>query len=182
MLRLHQRFPRLIAALLIAISIIAFIDSVMSFRESRDDQLRAQGFSKTLGTVRAVGMESVGHGAKSLDLPIVEYSYVVNGAEYKNDDVFLKQRSGSEDWASSIAGRFLAGSPCDVYYDPNLPKTSVLIVEAETGESTRVWLEIVIASFTLVAALWILTRDLPFKQNVHDVPKRAVRSARPNRV
>lgn len=60
-------------------------------------------------------------------LPVVKYTYVVDGKEYTNDQVYLIRRTGG---MSSTMQKLVDSfpDPVPVHYDPNDPSQSYLIV------------------------------------------------------
>jgi hypothetical protein len=64
--------------------------------------------------------------------PLVEFSYTVNGIEYRSNQIKVGMKvSGTQDYAEKIAARYPAGSEIDVHYDPKNPTNAAL--ESPTG-------------------------------------------------
>ena len=82
-----------------------------------------RGWPNTIGTILRsdVVYESEGY------IPVVEYSYTVDGVAYRGDRVrtLLVQHS-SRGPASAVARKFFAGATVVVYFDPTKPNSAVL--------------------------------------------------------
>ena len=82
-------------------------------------------YSTTTGQVVAQSIEPR-HGKGTTYIPVVRYSYMVNGTNYENDDVFVDRPGATKAWASGVINQFPAGSQCTVYYNASSPNQSVL--------------------------------------------------------
>jgi hypothetical protein len=84
--------------------------------------------------------------------PAVEYSYAVNGRNYRSSQIKLMvQISGSEAAAAKVVARYPAGGAVDVHYDPADPSTAAL--ENPSGGPV-ILLVVALACFAL--AVWQL--------------------------
>jgi len=96
-----------------------------AFRVSGDIR-KGRGWPTTSGKIleRKVG-EPMGTRNRSF-LPYVKYTYVVDGKEYTNDQVYLIRRSGGmHDRMQKLVDSF--PDPVPVHYDPANPASSYLI-------------------------------------------------------
>jgi hypothetical protein len=67
--------------------------------------------------------------------PVVEYSYRVNGVEYRND-VYISLDfvgEGDDDFANQVLLQFRPQAACTVYFNPSHPQESVLTVKPGMG-------------------------------------------------
>jgi hypothetical protein len=66
---------------------------------------------------------------RTVEQPIVMYSYQVDGVHYSTDRVTLREAARTGDWATRIVARFHAGDTVTAYYDPAAPGSAFLITE-----------------------------------------------------
>jgi len=92
--------------------------------------LRSLGFKSVQGTVVSTKLQRVGHGYQ----PIIEYSYSVQGVNYRNNLFSYANNHGyTEERALAILDAYRAGTPCTVFYDPSNPQTSALSVAMDAA-------------------------------------------------
>ena len=75
---------------------------------------------------------------ESFSAPVIEYSYTINGKEYKSDRIKIGVQSISSsdrDWAERTIEKYSLGKKVMVYYNPLLPTSAVL----ETGLNLRLF-------------------------------------------
>jgi hypothetical protein len=66
---------------------------------------------------------------RTVQQPIVMYSYEVDSVHYSTDRVTLREASRPGSWAADVAARFHAGDTVTAYYDPASPGSAYLITE-----------------------------------------------------
>lgn len=118
-----------------------------AFRVSGDIK-RNRGWPTTPGKIleRRVG-EPMGTRGRSF-LPYVRYTYVVDGKEYTNDQVYLIRRTGG---MHDKMQRLVDGlpDPVPVHYDPKDPAQSYLLVNPTRTQ----WILVAFGVLALVMAL-----------------------------
>lgn len=97
------------------------------------DSARAMGFHAVRGRVISSKVESTVGGRINHHTPLVEYSYVVNGKNYRNDVYGPDDNKGTEEWAQSVVGLYPPTAPCTVHYDPDDPQDSVISKRPNSG-------------------------------------------------
>jgi hypothetical protein len=128
--------------------------------------LRSLAFRPVDGTVLAKRIDSVVSGNVNLHTPVIEYSYVVAGVQYRNSVYNLADEDGTEEWAASILRNYRVGAACTVYYDPSNPQFSALSVGATTKAVWIMILASILGTFGL--AKGILVFRLISSRNVVD--------------
>jgi hypothetical protein len=134
----------LIAALFLAFGALALWGA---FRVSSDIK-KGRSWPTTPGKVleRRVG-EPMGTRGRTF-LPVVKYSYVVDGKEYTNDQVYLIKRSGGmHDKMQRLVDSF--PDPVPVHYDPANPASSYLI----SNPTSTSWLLVGFGALALLLGL-----------------------------
>jgi hypothetical protein len=89
---------------------------------------------------------------RTLEQPIVMYSYQVDGVHYSTDRVTVLEASRSGHWATDVASRFHAGDTVTAYYDPTAPGSAFLIEERSWTIYASFIAPLVIA--IVLACLW----------------------------
>ncbi len=102
--------------------------------EALDQHRRISTFRPVEATVHTVRVDMretrTSKGGRSVTYaPIVHYEYEVDGRMHSNTQVLPKPHTGSSEWASEIASRFVEGEPCEAYYDPANPEDAFLVKE-----------------------------------------------------
>jgi hypothetical protein len=117
----------------------------MLFFGSRFAAKEGKGWPVVRGKVVESGTESYRRAFKGRTstyyAPVVEYSYLVNGHEYRSRQIKLDDKDeGTRAEAERIAARYPKGSDVDVHYDPEYPGSAALENPART-----VWILLVLA-------------------------------------
>lgn len=112
----------LLAALTLAFGALA----LWGWRRVSRDVRRGRRWPTVPGTIleRGVGLPM---SQARVHMPLVRYSYVVDGADYENDQVYLIRRTGN---LREVIQRLVDGlpDPVPVHYDPADPAESFLLV------------------------------------------------------
>jgi len=94
--------------------------------------------------------------------PIVEYTYIVNGREYKNDKINYDMENRGKKWAENIVSDYPVNHPVTVYFKPDNPEFAVLEkgLFDSTTDPVYIGYALIIFSilFIIVRAAWSLWR------------------------
>lgn len=135
----------IIAALFLGFGALALWGA---FRVSGDIK-RGRSWPTTQGKVleRRVG-EPMGTSRGRSFIPVVKYTYVVDGKEYTNDQVYLIKRSGGmHDKMQKLVDSF--PDPVPVHYNPKNPAESYLI----SNPTSTSWLLVGFGALALLLGL-----------------------------
>jgi len=116
-------------------------------------QFRATSFLQTTATVTRSEVKAH-HGDESTTYGVeIEYSYLVNGANYHGDTYrYGKFTSSDSKWAHVAVGKNPVGASVPVFYDPKNPSESVLRPGVDGSD---LFLMLFLTPFNLVMlALW----------------------------
>ena len=107
----------------------------------------AAGWPVTRGTVVISSTESLHQMQQGRDVisyaPVVEFSYQVNGRDYRSRQITLGARlAGTRSFAEQIAARYPQGSPVEVHYEPANPSNAVLQITSSAS-----WILLGLAAF-----------------------------------
>ncbi len=91
------------------------------------------------------------HG-RTVQQPIVMYSYQVDGVHYSTDRVTLREAARTGNWATGVVARFHAGDTVTAYYDPAAPGSAFLITERSWAVYAAFVVPLVLA--ILLSLLW----------------------------
>ena len=122
----HANAPFAIFATCFGLAVLLFYIAARRYAK------RAAKWPTVRGTIVASAVEKYEERDSSGSLriayrPAVEYSYAVNGRDYRGTQIRLMvQISGSEAAAAKVVARYPAGGAVDVHYDPNDPSTAAL--------------------------------------------------------
>lgn len=125
---------------------------------------KVKPWTSTPGTMVTSQMKFVkfGRGGGRTPVPVVEYSYHVNGQAYTGSRLF--PAAGSLSGGSifkKVMARYPVGAQVDVYYDPQNPEDSVL--EKKSPAVPFLFSMLIIFTVILCAAIpftWLMVRQL----------------------
>jgi hypothetical protein len=151
-----DRFPNAEAKLAVfsgGFGLVALLIFIASYRYSR----AARSWPVVFGTVTVSKVEShpgdaTDRNASRLHRPVIEFSYSVNGQNYRSRQRQLGvDTSGSESWAKTVAERYPIGAAVEVRYDPANPATAAL--ENPTGTA---WIILGVSVFCIAVCVHVL--------------------------
>ena len=134
---------------------IAGLVSLMLFEGSRYGSTAGGTWPTVRGKVVESGTESyrvrVTKTTVTSYAPVVEYSYLVNGHEYRSRQIQLDDNSGGESRAEAaeIAARYPKDRDVEVHYDPTNPGNAAL--EKPTGIA---WYLLAVAGVCFAVAIY----------------------------
>jgi hypothetical protein len=106
-------------------------------------------------TAKIIRVDVIAHQnsrGRTLQQPIVMYSYQVDGVHYSTDRVTVLEASRSGHWAADVASRFHSGDSVTAYYDTAAPGSAFLIEERSWTIYASFIVPLVIA--IALACLW----------------------------
>lgn len=96
--------------------------------------VRVAMFNAAPGRVVAARLESLERGRTNLHTPVVQYTYVVGGRQYRNEVYSVIDNQGTIAWARGVLREFPVGGACTVYFNRANPQQSALTNRPTTGQ------------------------------------------------
>ena len=89
----------------------------------------------------------------------IEYLYVVQNKEYRNNDVVIGPSDCTESQAKEIVQKYPAKSEVKVFYDPSQPEASALEPGANSSSFIFVIIGLIWTAISSVLLIFMLTRS-----------------------